>query len=316
MAWWALAWLCGAACAQPAFPNRLVTIVVPYPPGASADLLARLVQPRLIAGLGQQVLVDNRGGAGGNLGGSYVAKSPPDGYRILLATQPIIVSNPHLYKDIGYNPMTELVPVANAVTTVFSLVANPSLKVNNVAELIAYAKSHPKQLFYGSSGVGTPQHINGILLNQRAGIDMVHVPYKGGGPMVADLLAGHIQVGIATLSTVMPYVAEGKLKVLAIGEKTRYPAVPNIPTMSETLPGFVMTGWTGFFAPAGTPKEVIARLNEEIVKALRSPEVSRKLDELALPVVADTRPEDLAAITKQDYEVFGKVIRDAGITVE
>jgi tripartite-type tricarboxylate transporter receptor subunit TctC len=304
------------ALAQGQFPDRPLTIVVPYPAGASTDLLARTLAPRLTASMGQPVIVDNRGGASGNIGAGYVASGPADGSRILLATEPIIVINPHLYPNMGFDPTKALVPLANAATTILALAVHPSIPANNMAEFIAYSKARPGQLFFGSAGTGTPHHINGVILNQRTGMDLAHVPYKGSGPMTADLLAGQIKVGISTLSTLLPLAREGKLKILGVGEKSRVPSAPDIPTIGETVPGFVMSGWVGFFAPAATPPAVVARWNAELMKALHSPETTKKLDEAGLPVLPANKPEELAARIRQDFPVYGKVIRDNGIKVE
>jgi tripartite-type tricarboxylate transporter receptor subunit TctC len=294
------------------FPDKPLTIVVPYPPGASTDLLARTLAPKLQAAFGQPVLVDNRGGASGNIGAAYVATGPADGTRILLATEPIIVINPHLFPKMGFDPIKDLVPLANAATTQLGLAVHPSLPVNTFPEFLAWAKKQP-EVFFGTAGAGTPHHVNGIILGERTGINMVHVPYKGSGPMITDLVGGQIKVGISTLASLLPLAREGKVKILGQGEKTRVPSAPDIPAIAEFVPGFTMSGWVGFFAPAATPAPIVARWNAEFMKALHSPEILKKLDDAGLPVLPPNKPEDLAAIIKQDYPKYGNVIKTAGI---
>jgi tripartite-type tricarboxylate transporter receptor subunit TctC len=310
----ASALLPGVVRAQ-AFPNRPITIVVPYPPGASTDQVARLVQQRMTTDVGVPVIVDNRGGANGNVGAAYVAKSPPDGYRILLATQPIVTINPYVYKSVGFDPNKELTPLTCAVNGVVSVAVHPSLPVNNIAELIAYGKARPGELNYGTAGAGSPQHIGGLLFAQRAGFEWTHVPYRGGGPMVADLMSGQIKCGIVTLSSVKALADQGKLKILAIGEKTRFSGAPNIPTISESLAGFDLTTWLGFFGPGGLPPELTQFLSRHLVAALTSEGVRSKLQELALPVRADG-PAALAQLVAADQALYQRIIRERNITAE
>ncbi len=297
------------------YPSRPITIVIPYPPGASTDQVGRLVQQRMALNNNISVIAENRGGAGGNLGSAYVAKSPPDGYRVLLATQPIPTINPFLFKDMGFDPNKELTPLTAAVNAVVCIVVHPSFPVNNIAELIDYGKKNPGVVNYGTAGAGTPQHIGGLLFGQRAGFDLTHVPYKGGGPMVADLLAGHIKMGIVTLSTVKAYIADKRLKVLAIGEKTRFVGAPDVPTIAETLPGFELTTWLGFFGPGGLPSEQVSYLSKGIIQALNSEDVKAKLIELALPLRAEG-PEALARLVKADQDAYGRIIREHKITAD
>lgn len=298
-----------------AFPSRPVTIVLPYPPGASTDQVARLVQPKLSAAFGHNVIVEYKPGANGSLGAAYVAKSPPDGYRILLATQPIVAISPHLQKNMGFDPFKELTPLTNGVNAVVALCVHASLGVNTLPELVAYSKKNPGKLAFGTAGAGSPQHVGGVLLAQRAQIDMIHAPYKGGGPMVNDLLAGHIKVGIATLSVFKPLMSDGRLRVIAIGEKTRFPGTPDIPTVAETLPGFELSTWLGFFGPGGLPADVAAFLSNEIAKALRAEDVRSKLEEAALLVSAEG-PEALAKTVRADYEFYGRLIREHRISID
>jgi tripartite-type tricarboxylate transporter receptor subunit TctC len=299
-----------------AYPSRPITIVIPYPPGASTDQLGRFLQQGMSANNSSlNVIAENRGGAAGILGSAYVAKSPPDGYRILLATQPIATIYPFLYKDMGFDPVKDLTPLTCGVNAVVALAVHPSLPVNNVAELIAFGKKNPGVLNFGTAGSGSPQHIGGLLFAQRAGFDLTHVPYKGGGPMVSDLLAGHIKMGIVTLSTVKAYAADKKLKVIAIGEKMRFPGAPDIPTIAETLPGFELTTWLGFFGPGGLPAEQVKYLTNAIIAALNSPDIKTKLLDLALPLRTEG-PEALAKLVLADQDAYGRIIRDHKITAD
>jgi tripartite-type tricarboxylate transporter receptor subunit TctC len=276
-------------------------------------MLARLVQARMSAATGRTVIVENKGGAGGNIGAAYVAKSPADGYRILLATQPIVTINPFLYKDPGFDANKDLAPLTSGVNAVVSLVVHPSLPVNSVAELIEYGKKHPGELNYGTAGNGSPQHIGGLLFAERAGITMTHIPYRGGGPMVTDLLAGQIKVGIVTLSTVKQYIADKRLKVIAIGEKTRFSGTPDIPTIAETLPGFELTTWLGFLGPAGMPPNVVDYLVTQLTNALKSDEVKTPLLNAAL-LVNPEGPAALERVIKADQDTYSKIIKQYKIT--
>lgn len=298
-----------------AWPVRPVTLVVPYPPGAATELVARSIQQRLAAGLGQAIVIENRAGAGGSIGAASVAKAPPDGYRFLMATQPIITISPHLQKDMGFDPLKDLTPLTNAVNATVAIAVSSSLPVQTLPDLFAFAKRNPGALSYGTAGAGSPQHIGGVLLGQRAGIDWTHVPYKGGGPMLTDLLAGHVKVGIATLSVFRPYAADKRLKILAVGDKARFAGLPDIPTIAETLPGFELSTWLAFYGPGALPADIVRTLSGELVKALRADEVRGKLADAGMPVAADG-PEALAALGRAEYDLYGRIIRDARITAD
>jgi len=302
----------GGLLAQPAYPSRPLTVVVPYPPGASTDQTGRLVATRMAQSFGQPVIAENRAGAGGVVGAAHVAKSPGDGTRILMATQPILTVSPHLMKDMGFDPQKDLVPVSSAINAVVAICVNSALPVRSVAELIEYGRRNPRTLNFGTAGEGSPQHIGGLLLNQRAGLDMVHIPYKGGGPMVTDLLAGHVKVGIATLSVFKPLLNDPRVRVLAIGEKTRYAGAPDLPSIAETLPGFELSTWLGFFAAASTPPAILAALSAAVEAAVQSPEVKTPLANSAL-LVQSGGPDSLARTVRADHEAYGRIIRDNGI---
>jgi tripartite-type tricarboxylate transporter receptor subunit TctC len=308
----ALAAQIAAAPAQD-FPSRPVTIVVGYTPGATSDLLARTMAERLNAAWGQSVIVDNRSGVGGNIAAGYVARAPADGYTLMVGTDAIMTSNVFLYKNTPFDPVKDFAPITNAGANIICLAVHVDLPVNSVAELIAYAKANPGKLQYGSSGIGSPHHLAGELLRQKTGIEIVHVPYRGGGATINDLLGGHIKVAFLSLSTAVPHLNSGKIRIVAVVEKSRYAAMPDVPTIGETVPGFEMSSWLGFFAPAGTP--LITRLNEAMVKVLTTDAVKEKLAALGLAVAPST-PAELAAVVREGLAVRGELVRAANIQAE
>jgi tripartite-type tricarboxylate transporter receptor subunit TctC len=297
------------------FPSRPVTIVVGYTPGATSDLLARTMAERLNAAWGQSVIVDNRSGVGGNIAAGYVARAPADGYTLMVGTDAIMTSNVFLYKNTPFDPVKDFAPITNAGANIICLAIHVDLPVNSVAELIAYAKANPGKLQYGSSGIGSPHHLAGELLRQKTGIEIVHVPYRGGGATINDLLGGHIKVAFLSLSTAVPHLTSGKIRIVAVVEKSRYAAMPDVPTIGETVPGFEMSSWLGFFAPAGTPAPLITRLNEAMVKVLTTDAVKEKLAALGLAVAPST-PAALAATVREGLAVRGELVRAANIQAE
>jgi tripartite-type tricarboxylate transporter receptor subunit TctC len=297
------------------FPTRPVTIVVGYTPGATSDLLARTVGEGLNAAWGQSVIVDNRSGVGGNIGAGYVARAPGDGYTLMVGTDAIFTSNVYLYKNSPFDPVKDFAPITNAGANIICLAVHADLPVNSVPELIAYAKANPGKLQYGSSGIGSPHHLAGELLRRKTGIDIVHVPYRGGGATINDLLGGHIKVAFLSLSTAVPHLSSGKIRIVAVVEKTRYAPMPDVATIGETVPGFEMSSWLGFFAPAATPAPLVARLNEAMVKVLTTDTVKAKLATLGLAVAPST-PAELAAVIKEGLAVRGELIKAANIKAE
>jgi len=278
------------------YPNRPITIVVGYPPGASSDLLARTVGEPPAAVLGQPVLIDNRAGAGGNVAAAYVSRAPGDGYTLMVGTDAMMTSNIYLYKNAAFDPAKDFAPITNAGANIICLAVNNELPVKSVAELIAYARANPGKLSFGSSGTASPHHLSGELLRQMASIDILHVPYKGGGAAANDLLGGHIGMAFLSLSSAVPLLTTGKIRILAVVEKSRYAAMPDIPTIAETVPGFEMSSWLGFFAPAATPDPLIARLHDEIVRILKTDTVKDKLASLGFAVTATTPGEPPAGV--------------------
>jgi tripartite-type tricarboxylate transporter receptor subunit TctC len=297
------------------YPSRPVNIVVGYTPGATSDLLARTMAERLNAAWGQSVIVDNRSGVGGNIAAGYVARAPADGYTLMVGTDAIMTSNVFLYKNTPFDPVKDFAPITNAGANIICLAVHVDLPVNSVAELIAYAKANPGKLQYGSSGIGSPHHLAGELLRQKTGIEIVHVPYRGGGATINDLLGGHIKVAFLSLSTAVQHLNSGKIKIVAVVEKSRYAAMPDVPTIGETVPGFEMSSWLGFFAPAATPAPLVTRLNEAMVKVLTTDAVKEKLAALGLAVAPST-PGELAAVVREGLAVRGELVRAANIQAE
>ena len=297
------------------YPSRPVTIVVGYTPGATSDLLARTMAERLNAAWGQSVIVDNRSGVGGNIAAGYVARAPADGYTLMVGTDAIMTSNVFLYKNTPFDPVKDFAPITNAGANIICLAVHVDLPVNSVAQLIAYAKANPGKLQYGSSGIGSPHHLAGELLRQKTGIDIVHVPYRGGGATINDLLGGHIKVAFLSLSSAVPHLSSGKIRIVAVVEKSRYTAMPDVPTIGETVPGFEMSSWLGFFAPAGTPAPLMTRINEAMVKVLTTDAVKEKLATLGLAVAPST-PAELAAVVREGLAVRGELVKAANIQAE
>ncbi len=301
--------------AQAEYPTKPLRMVVPYPPGASTDSLGRIVAQKISIGLGQPVVVDNKGGASGNIGSDFVAKSAPDGYTLMVGTDATHTANVFLTAAPSFHPVKDFTALTQAVANPIVLVVHPSIPAKNLTELIAYCKLHPDQLSYGSSGTGSPHHLAGELLKQLTGVPFVHVAYRGGGPAVTDLLGAQIPMVFSSLITVLPHIKSGKLKAIGFTQASRYPGLPQVPTFAETLPGFEMNSWLGFFAPAKLPPAVTKRLHGELVKALRDPEVAGKLDAMGLMVVANSA-EDFAEQVRKEMEQRGKLIQQAGIKPE
>lgn len=299
-----------------AWPSKPIRLVVPYPPGGSTDLLARTIGVKVGEALGQQVLVDNRAGAGGMLGSDIVARSAPDGYTILLGTGATHGLTLLLSKTVPYDPVKDFTPITAAVEVPIILVVHPSVPGATARDLIDWARKNPGKLSFGSSGTGSPHHLSGELLKQVAGIDMVHVPYKGAAPAVQDLIGNQIPAVFTTLSTALPHIRGGKMRAVGFVEAKRQASVPEIPTIGESVPGYVMpASWLGFFAPAGLPDAILKRLNAEIVKAVQSPDVKGKLEAAGMPVVG-TGSDEFARMVKDDIETFRRIVTAAGIKPE
>ncbi len=305
------------ARAQPAgYPNKPVRLIVPAAPGGGADFLARIVSTKLAEQTGQTFVVDNRAGASGTIAADATAKAAPDGYTVLLGQSTSIAIAPHLYQKLGYDTLKDLRAVTLVAEVPNILVVHPSVPANNVKELIALAKSKPNLLNFGSAGNGAPSHLAGEMFKGSAGVNMVHVPYKGAGPAVNDLLAGQIQVVFAPMVAVLPQVKAGRLKALAVTSAKRSPAVPDLPTLSESgLTGFEIVSWFGFFVPAATPQAVVDKLHAETVKALKSPDtIERFAKEGAQP--EGNTPAEFALYVQQEYARYAKLVKDNNIKAD
>jgi tripartite-type tricarboxylate transporter receptor subunit TctC len=297
-------------------PARPLKIVVPFPPGNGTDILARLMSPKMSESLREPVIVENRGGANGVIGAELVARAAPDGTTILFTSPSTHVTSLFLSKGLPYDPIGDFTPITAAVEPVTVMTVNASLPVNSVTELIDYAKKNPGKLNYSSPGVGAVFHMSGELFKLGAGVDIVHVPYKGAAPALAAVASGEVAIGFNSLASVLPYMRAGRVKVLAVLERHRYPGQPQIPSIGEFLPGFEKPpSWFGLFGPAGLPPPITSRLHAEIVNALRNPEVRPKVEELAMSVIANT-PEQFAAMLKSGIDQYGRLIRAAGIKPE
>ena len=309
-----LLFFAGGAGAQD-FPTRPITIVVPFPPGALSDSAARAIQQPLKESLGQPIVVENRPGAGGSIGSAFVARAKPDGHTLLLVVNTVFTAAPTLTLRPLFDPLRDFVHISKLANTPMVLVANPALPVKTIPELLDYARKHPGGLHYGTSGIGSGHHIAGESLKDAAGIDIVPVHYKGGAPAMTDLLGGHIELAVAVLPVVMPYLNTDKMRVLAVLDRKRSPLLPDVPTLSETVPGVEMTSWVSIAAPAGTPDNIIARLNQAIKDALASDEIRQNLLKQGL-IVETNSPAAMLHEIKDETARWAKVIEKAGIPKE
>ncbi|MDB5954090.1 tripartite tricarboxylate transporter substrate binding protein [Ramlibacter sp.] len=305
----------GAAFAQ-AWPAHPIRMVVPFSAGAGVtDIMARLVAKHLSDSLGQPVVIDNRPGAGGIAGTDAVAKAAPDGYTFLVSNVAHTV-DPYLYSRLPFDPVADFIPVTMINSAPLLLVVHPSVPVTSVKELVAYAKTHPGKLNYGSGGVGTTPHLAGELFKSLSGIDAVHVPYKGGAPALNDLMAGQLTYMIENVPGTMPFVKAGRLRALAITSAQRSPLVPALPTMAEAgVPGYEVIGWNAIFAVKGTPPAIVARLQTEVARILRLPEVRQQMAALGAEPIGNT-PEEFSAFLKTETARWGKVIKEKGIRAD
>jgi len=310
-------WAVSAPCAlAQTYPDRQVTIVVPFPPGGTADIIARLLAPALSKAMGVTFLIENRPGASGSIGAAVVAKAKPDGYTVLLVTPPILTVNQWLYKSLPYNPQKDFATVTIAATTPNMFVVHPSIPARSLKDLIALAKARPDELTFASIGSGTSHHLCGEMLKVTAGISMLHVPYKGVPAAHQDLLTGRVSVMCENLSNALPHVRSGKLRAIALTAAKRHPQAPELPTMAESgLAGFIVSVWFGFAVPAETPGEIIARLHTEITRALRTREIADRLDGLGLTIVGDS-PENFAGLVVQESARWREVVKASGARLD
>ena len=314
-----LAAACGrvdAAAAQGWPAAKPINLVVPFPPGPALDLVARLVAGKIGEALGQTIVVENRSGANGTIGSNAVARAAADGYTLLAATAGTHVTAVHLMKSLPYDPVKDFAPIVAAVEPVTCLAVNADLPVNSVEELIAYARSRPDELSYGSSGVGSVFQMLGELFNQTAGVRIKHVPYRGVVPAMQDVVAGHIPMVFISVSNALPAMQTGRVKILAVLEPTRYARLPQVRSMSEIIPAFKKpSSWFGFLGPAALPREIVTRLNGDMIKALAAPEVAGKLEDNGMALIGGT-PEEFAALIADGIARYGAIIKAAGIQPE
>ena len=304
----------GTALAQ-SYPDKPIRLVVPYPPGASTDAVGRIVGQKLSANIGQTVIVDNRAGASGNIGPEFVGRSAPDGYTFVMGTDATHASNSFLTANPTFDPIKDFTPLAIVAMNPIALVVHPSVPAKDLNELVAWIKANPGKGGFGSSGTGSPHHLAGELLKARTGAPLIHVPYRGGGPALNDLMGGQISLLFASAITVVPHIQSGKVKAIALTSAKRSGILPNVPTMGESLDGFEMPSWLAFFGPAKMPDAVTRRLSDELVKVLSDLDVRARLTAAGMDVVAGGQAE-LTELQRREYQSRGKLIREANIKGE
>ncbi|MBI3938524.1 MAG: tripartite tricarboxylate transporter substrate binding protein [Betaproteobacteria bacterium] len=307
--------LFAALSAHAAYPEKPIRIIVPWAPGGTTDILARTVADKLHVALGQPVIVENRPGAAGNIGSELVAKSKADGYMLLFGLMNTHVVNPALYKTLPFKGVEDFTPIAMLAIVVTTMVIHPSVPANNIRQFIALARANPGKLAYASAGTGSSTHLNAVLFEKMAGIQMLHVPYKGGAPAVLDTITGQTQMLISAATQTLPHVKAGKLRLLGVTRSKRVAMLPDVPAIAETLPGYEATVWFGAFGPAGMPKEVTMKLNAEINRIMTSPEVKKRMDDIGVEVV-NTTPEQFLATLRQEVAHWAKVIREFNIKAD
>jgi tripartite-type tricarboxylate transporter receptor subunit TctC len=313
----AIALAASSAQAQPAYPAKAINLVVPYPAGGTTDFLGRLVADQLKTGLGAIVIVENKPGAGTTLGASQVAKAHPDGYTLLMATSTTLAINKTLYRTLPYDPIADFTPIALVAAVPFALVVNPSLPVSSLGTLIAYAKSRPGELSYGSAGNGSPQHLGAEMLKSATALDIKHVPYKGSVSAMLDVIGGHIPLMVVDLQPALPQIRAGKLRALGVTTAARVGSAPDIPTLAEAgLADFELVAWQGVVAPAGVPRIIIDRLAGEITKLMSARETRMKLSELTLEPLTASTPDNFAAYLSSEITRWAPIVRASGASLE
>ena len=308
--------LCGfAQLANAAWPESPVTLIVPWAAGGTTDILARTLSEQLSKSLGQPVIVDNRAGASGNIGSNFVAKAKPDGYTLLIGSMSTHAMNQALIPNMPFRGVEDFTPIAQIANALNTMVVNPSVPAKNLKEFIAYAKANPGKLAYASAGAGSTNHLSAVLFEKAAGVQMLHVPYKGGAPAVLDTVGNQTQVLFSAGTQTLPHVKSGKLRLLGVTEAKRSALLPEVPTVGETLPGYELGVWYGAFGPPGMPAELVTRLNAEINKALSNPDVRSRMDAIGVELVRGSAQE-FATVLRSDADRYGKVIRELGIKNE
>jgi tripartite-type tricarboxylate transporter receptor subunit TctC len=297
------------------YPSKPITMIVPQAPGGANDIVARALAQRLAVALGQPVVVDNKPGAGGNVGTALAARAPKDGYTLMITAQSAQTINPSLYKKVPFDPIKDFEPIMVVATAPYLLAVSPNFPAKNIKELIAMAKADPGKLTYASAGNGTVNHLLGEMLKSTASVDIVHVPYKGAAAAATDVIAGLCTMTFGSFPGVMPFVKSGQLRVIAAATEQRTALAPDMPTLAESVPGLHANAWYGLFAPAGTPKEVVTRLHQEIVKLLQLPEIKERFNALGAEVTPST-PDQLASLVKSDLVRWSKIVKDSGAQLD
>ena len=298
------------------YPSKVIRMVVAWPPGGAADVVARPTAQKLGEAIGQQIVVDNRGGATGTLGAGLVAKAPPDGYTLLLGTTNELCMSPPLYAKLPYDPTVDFAPVSPIIKYPNVLVVNPALPVRTARDFIALAKARPGQINFASGGLGSTNHLSAEVFKLLEKVQISHVPYKGGGPALTDLMGGHVEAMFATLPSAVNHIRSGKLKALVVTSASRTRALPEVPTAPEAgVPGLIVSTWSGVLAPAGTPRDVILRLNAEIVKLASSEDMKSKMEALSADIYTTT-PEEFATLIRHDFGLWSKVVKQSGAKAE
>ncbi|MBM3359616.1 MAG: tripartite tricarboxylate transporter substrate binding protein [Betaproteobacteria bacterium] len=311
----ALCCFAALASAQGTYPNKTIRMIVPFPAGGPTDIVARTVAQKMTDSMGQPVVIDNRGGSGGNIGTEIVARATPDGYTLLMAIVGHVI-NPYLYSRVPYDPVKDFVPITKTAAATIMLSAHPSLQVKSLKELITAAKARPRQITIGSPGSGTPHHLAAELFKNMAGIDLIHVPYKGAAPAIADLLGGQVNLAIVSLPAAYPHAKAGKIVALGVTSPTRSAVAPEVPTFAEAgLGGYDLENWYGLLAPAGTPRAVIDKLNRETVRSLQLADVKERLNGQGFEIRTST-PEEFAAYIKTELVKWSKIVKASGAKVD
>jgi tripartite-type tricarboxylate transporter receptor subunit TctC len=304
-----------AGVAHGAYPEKPIRLIVPYPPGGGVDASARVLTHTLTDRIGQQIVIDNRGGSGGSIGAEIAVQAAPDGYTLLYGTTSTHAISPNLYRKLPYDPGRDFTPVALVGVTPYVLSVHPSLPVKSVKELIAYAKAHPGKLNFASAGNGSALHLAGAMLKSMAGIDIVHVPYKGGGPALNDLIGGRVQMMFAPASTMMPHVKAGRLRALGVSSAKRTKVAPELPPIADTVPGYEASGWYAVFGPRGLPRAIAEKLNKDINAVLHDPSVAGRYTALGVEPEGGSAA-DLARFVKSEMAKWGKAVKDSGARVD
>jgi tripartite-type tricarboxylate transporter receptor subunit TctC len=304
---------CGAAWAQP-YPAKQVRVVIVFPPGGATDIVGRIVFQKMSEQLNQQFIIDNRAGASGTIGGAIVAKSPPDGYTIMVYSA-TLVANQHLYKSLPYDALKDFIGITPVARLVGVLVVHPSMPVRTIKDLMALAKARPNEIAYGTAGVGAFQHLATSLLTNMAGVKMVHIPYKGGGPAAVATAAGEVHVMLTPISEVLPHIKTDRVRAIAVTSDKRTTQLPEIPTIGETVKGYEFISWMGTFVPAGTPRPIVDKLNAELKKAVADPDAAAKLSAQVLDPMHMT-PEEFAKMLKAEYDKYENVVKLSGARID